>query len=53
MKPLFAALLALTAFPAAAAPAGDYRARLASDEIIYFVLPDRFEMARRRTIAAG
>ena len=39
MKPLFAALLAL----AAPVQAADYRARLASDEIIYFVLPDRFE----------
>ena len=35
-----AALLTLAA-PAIAAP--DYRARLPQDEVIYFVLPDRFE----------
>src|SRR4029078_9581489 len=35
-----AGLLALAA-PALAAP--DYRARLPQDEVIYFVLPDRFE----------
>src|SRR5262245_41637503 len=28
---------------AAAAPAADYRARLPEDEVIYFVMPDRFE----------
>ncbi len=36
---IVSALLALTA--AAATP--DYRARLPQDEVIYFVLPDRFE----------
>lgn len=44
---LFAALLGAGALPAAAqtAPtaATDYRARLPQDEVIYFVLPDRFE----------
>jgi glycosidase len=54
MKPLGGAisLIALaTAFPALAAAArpappasaADYRARLPQDEVIYFVLPDRFE----------
>ena len=36
------AALAL-ASSAAAASAADYRARLPQDEVIYFVLPDRFE----------
>ena len=36
------ALLALLA-AAATPPATDYRARLPEDEVIYFVLPDRFE----------
>lgn len=38
-------MVALTALAliAAAAPAADYRARLPEDEVIYFVLPDRFE----------
>lgn len=38
---LCAALLGSTA--ALAQPATDYRARAATDEVIYFVLPDRFE----------
>jgi len=40
-----AALLALapTSLAAAPAPANDYRARLPQDEVIYFLLPDRFE----------
>lgn len=33
----------LLALAALAAPAADYRARLPQDEVIYFVLPDRFE----------
>jgi len=37
--PLMIALAAM----AAAAPAADYRARLPEDEVIYFLLPDRFE----------
>ena len=38
------ALLALTwNVGAAAAPPSDYRARLPQDEVIYFLLPDRFE----------
>ena len=53
MKPLLAALFALAAFPAGAAPAGDYRARLASDEIIYFVLPDRFENGSKANDRGG
>ena len=44
-RPLVAALLAAIAFPvtAQAAPPDDYRARLPQDEVIYFVLPDRFD----------
>ena len=38
---MITALLALLA--AAPTPAADYRARLPQDEVIYFVLPDRFE----------
>lgn len=41
MKRMFA-FLAL-ALASAAAPAQEYRARLPQDEVIYFVLPDRFE----------
>ena len=41
---LLAALLALAAPEAAATPTvNDYRARLPEDEVIYFLLPDRFE----------
>ena len=41
---LFAiAALTAAAFPADAAPQQDYRARLPQDEVIYFLLPDRFE----------
>ncbi|MFP5432857.1 MAG: alpha-amylase family glycosyl hydrolase, partial [Alphaproteobacteria bacterium] len=44
---LFAALMALAtpALSASAAPPApaDFRARLPEDEIIYFVLPDRFD----------
>ena len=35
--------LALCGFSFACAAAADYRERLAEDEIVYFVLPDRFE----------
>jgi len=35
--------LAVLALLAAAAAHGDYRARLPQDEVIYFLLPDRFE----------
>jgi glycosidase len=35
--------LALSGFAFACASAADYRERLAEDEIVYFVLPDRFE----------
>lgn len=38
-----AALLAFGAAGAAASAPADYRARLPQDEVIYFVLPDRFE----------
>ena len=42
MKPLLAALLgAILATPALAQPA-DYRQRAPSEEVVYFVLPDRF-----------
>lgn len=37
------ALALLFAAPAASAQATDYRARLPQDEVIYFLLPDRFE----------
>jgi len=46
MKRTHAALAGLflaTAAPVAASPTGDYRARLPEDEVIYFLLPDRFE----------
>jgi glycosidase len=45
-RSLLAALLAVAAQPApaqVAAPASSYRDRLPEDEVIYFVLPDRFE----------
>ncbi len=47
IKPLIlAVLLGAAALPAMAqAPQTDYRARLPQDEVIYFVLPDRFENA--------
>ena len=44
-KRLLAALLALAATPAAAQTAPSYRDRLPQDEVIYFVLPDRFANA--------
>lgn len=37
------ALALLFAAPAVSAQANDYRARLPQDEVIYFLLPDRFE----------
>ncbi|MEA1084431.1 alpha-amylase family glycosyl hydrolase [Sphingomonas sp. CD22] len=37
------ALALLVAAPAVAAQTADYRARLPQDEVIYFLLPDRFE----------
>ncbi|KQO09178.1 alpha-amylase family glycosyl hydrolase [Sphingomonas sp. Leaf242] len=43
---ILSALLCATAIPATAQSAKtDYRARLPQDEVIYFVLPDRFENA--------
>ena len=36
-------VLAALTLMSAAAPASDYRARLPQDEVIYFLLPDRFE----------
>ncbi len=43
---ILSALLGAAAMPAMAqAPQADYRARLPQDEVIYFVLPDRFENA--------
>ncbi|MES2419945.1 MAG: alpha-amylase family glycosyl hydrolase [Pseudomonadota bacterium] len=38
-----ALLFAASAVPAASAQTSDYRARLPQDEVIYFLLPDRFE----------
>ena len=51
-------LLAAWCWPAvsggtgADAAASDFRARLPEDEIVYFVLPDRFENGDPPTIAA-
>jgi glycosidase len=47
-----AAAVAL-AVAAQAAPAADYRARLPEDEIIYFLLPDRFENGDRANDRGG
>ena len=44
-KILLASLLAVAATPAAAQTAPSYRDRLPQDEVIYFVLPDRFANA--------
>lgn len=41
--PLLAGLLALAPGPAPGAVAASYRDRLPQDEVIYFLLPDRFE----------
>ena len=46
-----ASIALLASAPAAATP--DYRARLPQDEIIYFVLPDRFENADSRNDRGG
>ncbi len=46
MRALLASLIIAIAAPALAQPApapGDYRARSAEQEVVYFVLPDRFE----------
>ena len=43
MTKLFAALAALVAAASIPAAAADYRDRLPEDELIYFLLPDRFE----------
>lgn len=43
MRALSLALLLAASLPVAPAIAQDYRARLPEDEIIYFLLPDRFE----------
>ncbi|MDT0507656.1 alpha-amylase family glycosyl hydrolase [Novosphingobium sp. MMS21-SN21R] len=55
MKRITATLCAalLGAVPVAAQPAPDYRSRAASDEVIYFVLPDRFENADPRNDMGG
>jgi len=45
--------LAALALAAAAAAAPDYRARLPEDEIIYFLLPDRFENGDRSNDRGG
>ena len=44
-----AALLML----ASATPAADYRARLPEDEVMYFMLPDRFENGDRANDRGG
>jgi hypothetical protein len=42
-RAMFATAAALLTVSTAASAATDYRARLPQDEVIYFVLPDRFE----------
>lgn len=44
-RAMIAALLALPGLLSAQADKGDYRSRLPQDEVIYFVLPDRFDNA--------
>ena len=46
---IVAAVLAMLA----AAPASDFRSRLPEDEVIYFVLPDRFENGDRSNDKGG
>lgn len=50
---LAAALALVPAGRATAAPADDYLARLPQDEVIYFLLPDRFENAVRSNDRGG
>jgi glycosidase len=45
--------LALCAFVGAGAAAADYRERLPEDEVVYFVLPDRFENGDRSNDQGG
>ena len=44
-RALALALLSAALFPSLASAADDYRARLPQDEVIYFLLPDRFDNA--------
>jgi glycosidase len=46
-------IVAATLAMLAAAPAADFRARLPEDEVIYFVLPDRFENGDRSNDKGG
>ena len=46
-------LVATTALVASAAEAQSYRSRLPQDEVIYFVLPDRFENADPKNDKGG
>lgn len=45
MRAVFAMILGSWALGAAIAAPADYRARLPQDEVVYFVLPDRFDNA--------
>ena len=49
----FIVCLGLAAFSCAASAANDYRERLPEDEIVYFVLPDRFENGDRTNDNGG
>ena len=53
MKRALAFLTALFATASAAAPATDYRARLPQDEVIYLLMPDRFDNADRANDTGG
>ncbi len=50
---LFLTALAAASAAATAVPPADYRARLPEDEVIYFVLPDRFENGDRTNDRGG
>jgi len=53
VKRALAFLTALFATASAAAPATDYRARLPQDEVIYLLMPDRFDNADRANDTGG
>lgn len=50
---LLAALIAVPAAAQTAAPATDFRARPPEQEVVYFVLPDRFENGDRKNDKGG
>lgn len=53
MKTLLATILSVFALTAAVGAPNDYRARLPQDEVVYFVLPDRFDNADRSNDTGG